>query len=243
MTHRVLVLSGGPDHAHDFDATGRVLAELVRDAGHGTDLVNDPDEAARRLAPRPSAGEEPYAALVVNALRWQMRGDAYDPWRARWAYTTSVATRAAIAGFVERGGGLVGIHTASICFDDWPEWPRILGGAWSWGHSSHPPPGPVSVTVEATHPVIEGLDAGFDLVDEVYGDLDVHPNVTVLATARRTSDDHPQPVVWVHTYGRGRIVYDAFGHDTDSLTDECHERLIQQAVEWVCARSEPLEAP
>lgn len=225
----VLLLTGGPDHAHDFPATSTALAAALRVDGHTIDMVDDPDDAARRLA------DGGYDTLVVNALRWRMHGERYDPWRAEWAYETLRSTRDCIAGFVRDGGGLVGSHTASICFDDWPEWRDVLGGAWNWDRSSHPPPAPVRATVDAEtpHPVTAGLPAAFVLVDEVYGDLDIEPGVQSLATARRHPDDESQPVVWAHHYGTGRVVYDGFGHDVASIDDPVHARLLRQAVTWV----------
>jgi hypothetical protein len=222
---RVVVLTGGPDHAHDFTATGPALADLVAADGHDVTLVGHPDAAAAVL--------DHADVLVVNALRWRMIGDKYDPWRDQWRYDTPAATRDAISGFVARGGGLVGSHTASICFDDWPEWGDVLGGAWSWDRSAHPTPAPVDVHVVADHPVVADVPTHVELVDEVYGDLDLRPGIAVLATARRDPDDHDQPVVWTHRYGSGRVVYDGFGHDVASLAHEHHRRLLQQAVRWV----------
>lgn len=227
----VLVLSGGPDHAHDFAATGDALVTLLRDAGHQVDRCDDPDEAAERL----TRSDRP-RALVVNALRWRMLGDRYDPWRERWGYTTPPATRAAIDGFVRAGGGLVGNHTASICFDDWDGWGEVLGGAWDWERSSHPPLGPVRATRTAAgagHPVTAAMPDALELVDEVYGDQRLVPGVEVLATARRSAEDAEQPVVWAHHHGEGRVVYDGFGHDVTSLTDPYHAELLRRAVTWV----------
>jgi hypothetical protein len=227
----VLVLSGGPDHAHDFAATGDALVALLREAGHRVARSDDPDEAAEQLV-----GEDRPDALLINALRWRMHGDRYDPWRERWAYTTPPATRAAIDGFVRAGGGLVGNHTASICFDDWDGWAEVLGGAWDWARSSHPPLGPVRATrttVGADHPVTAHLPDVLDLVDEVYGDQRLVPGVEVLATARRGPEDADQPVVWVHRHGQGRVVYDGFGHDVASITDPHHAELLRRAVDWV----------
>ena len=237
---RVLVLSGGPDHAHDYETLGTTLTSIVRDDGHEiVGLFDDPDAAAERLR------DGDVDVFVVNALRWRMQGEAYDPWRDRWAYTTPDSTRDAITGFVAAGGGLVGNHTASICFDDWPEWGDVLGGAWAWGRSWHPPIGPVTVemTVGVTahderadagaHPVVSGLPARFVLADEVYGDLDLRPGIEPLAHARRSPDDAPQPLVWTHRYGAGRVVYDGLGHDERSLNDPVHRRLICNAVRWV----------
>jgi uncharacterized protein len=227
MTTNVLILAGGPDHAHDFPANGAALVELCDTAGHRSELVDHPDLAADRLL----AGD--HDALVVNALWWRMFGEKYDPWRDRFAYHTRPGTRDAIAGFVSSGGGLVGSHTASICFDDWAGWRDVLGGAWDWNRSSHPPTGPVEAFFDGEHPVVDGLPRSIRLVDEVFGDQNLAAGTEVLARARRTPDDEPQPVVWVHQYGEGRVVYDGFGHDAASLTDPHHATLIRQAIAWV----------
>jgi type 1 glutamine amidotransferase len=223
----LVLLTGGLDHAHDFPALAAALVELLGD--HHVDVVDHPDALAQRL--------DGADALIVHALRWRMLGPAYDAWRDRWAYTTPPATRAAIAGFVAGGGGLVGCHTASICFDDWPEWRDTLGGSWVWGRSAHPPLGPVQahLVAGADHAVVAGLPDEIALRDEVYGDLDLDPGVEPLAHARRTPDDELQPVVWVHGYGDGRVVYDGFGHDVASLRHADHVRLLRQAVSWVAA--------
>lgn len=223
----MLVLTGGPPHAHDFADSGGALAELVAATGRAVELVDHPDDAAERLD---QGGVD---ALVVNALRWRMHGEAYDAWRDGWAYETSPHTRDHLAGFVRRGGGLLANHTASICFDDWPEWGDVVGGSWRWGVSSHPPCGPVSARVVAEHPVVAGLPSTIELVDEVYGDQHVRPDVTVLAVARRHADDAEQPVVWVHRYGRGRVVYDGFGHDGASIRHPDNSRLLRQGLDWI----------
>jgi len=236
---RLLVLTGGPDYAHDFSATSAALVELLGASGHDVELADHPDDAADRL------GRGDHDALVVNALRWRMLGDRYDEWRTEWGYSTPLATRRTIDGYVAAGGGLVGVHTASVCFDDWPEWRDVLGGAWSWGRSSHPAPAPVRPAVVASHPVVDGLGGRsgrseaadradeLALVDEVYGDLDLAEGIEVLVTALRHAADEPQPVVWAHRHGDGRVVYDAFGHDVTSLCVPAHVRLLQQAAAWV----------
>lgn len=232
---RVLVVTGGPDHAHDFDGdetgTGPALAAIARDAGHDVTLTDDVDAAFA------DAPVERWDAIVVNALRWRMEQPRYEPWRDRWALRLSDSARGGIDRYVAAGGGLVGNHTASICFDDWPGWRDVLGGAWSWDRSSHPPPAPVTVrVVERHHPVTAGLPAAFDLVDEVYGDLDLRDDLDVLAVARRTPGDAEQPVVWARTHGEGRVVYDALGHDAASLRDPVHARLLVRSIAWVAAR-------
>jgi uncharacterized protein len=223
---RALLLTGGPDHAHDFASSGAALAAIIGGAGRQVTVVDDPDDAAGRLH------EGHFGVLVVNALRWRMLDAGYDPWRERWGYTTPAATREALAGFVADGGGLVGVHTATICFDDWPEWGDVLGGTWDWERSSHPPLGPAPVRLTGAHLVTAGLPPSFEVVDEVYGDLALRPGVEVLAVCRPHPDGTDQPVVWAHTFGHGRVVYVAFGHDAASLHQPELCRLLQQAVRW-----------
>jgi type 1 glutamine amidotransferase len=229
---RVLVVTGGPgpDHAHDFcdpvTGTGPALVRLCIAAGHEAELTDDVESGFRRLA------DEPFDVVLVNALRWRMEAPQYERWRAEFAVSLSETARRAVVEFVERGGGLVGNHTASICFDDWPGWADLLGGGWVWGRSSHPRPAPVEVHVTAEHPVVAGLPTVFTLVDEVYGDQELCPGTEVLAIARRTPEDDPQPMVWVATRGQGRVVYDALGHDVASLTDPVHAQLLTQCVAW-----------
>ena len=50
-------------------------------------------------------------------------------------------------------------------------------------------------------------------------------------------DDAEQPVVWTHSYGNGRVVFDGFGHDADSLNQPHHTQLLSQALTWVVGAS------
>ena len=231
---RVLVLAGGSPHAHDFAACGAALASIAAELQHEVRVVDNPDEAAALLG---AEGGDAFDALVVDGLWWRMSGDSYDQWRAEFGYSPSTATRDALSTFVADGGGMLAVHTTPICFDDWPEWGDVVGGAWQWGVSSHPPVGQVTAHIVGIHPVVEGLPPQLTLLDEVYGDMAVRDGVQVLAVAKRHDDDAEQPVVWTHSYGNGRVVFDGFGHDVGSLTQPHHAQLLAQAITWVVATS------
>jgi len=141
--------------------------------------------------------------------------------------------REAIVAHVRGGGGLLGVHTASICFDDWPEWRSILGGTWVWGHSGHPPPGAVDVhVIEPDHPLVQGID-DFTLSDEVYGDLALEQDVLPLLQATAVGADcGTHPTLWERTVGRGRVVYDALGHDAASIEHPVHARILARCALW-----------
>ena len=92
-----LLLTGGPDYAHDFHASSSALAEVLAGAGVECTVVHHPDEAAALLPGH-------YRMLVIDALRWRMLGARYDAMRAEWGYHTPAATRDAITAFVASGG-------------------------------------------------------------------------------------------------------------------------------------------
>lgn len=226
----VVVVTGGPPHAHDFVASSSAIATVLTRAGHRVQVRHDVDDAFCALV---AGGDRP-AAVVVNALLWRMEGEKYDAWRDEWAYSPSAPAREAVTAYVHGGGALVGSHTASICFDDWPGWGELLGGGWVWGTSSHPPVGPVTVhrAADVEHPVLSGVPATFDTVDEVYGDQLLHPGTVPLAFAKRHAADADQPVAWVAERGRGRVAYLGLGHDAAAVSSPVPARLLANMVAW-----------
>ncbi|WP_219469564.1 ThuA domain-containing protein, partial [Nonomuraea rhizosphaerae] len=206
---------------HDFEAPPAALAEVLAGVGVESEITED---IAGALS-EPSEVQ----LITVNALRWQMGLDRFADLREEWRFELPAQARTTLLDHLDRGGGLLCMHSASICFDDWQGWPRVLGGCWTWPKSHHPPLGWTGVRVLGGHPIVEGL-RDFDLVDEVYSDLDVLPDVRPLASS------NGQPLVWARPVRRGRVVYDALGHDVRSYENEIHRTLLQRAALWLLKR-------
>lgn len=229
MTVRNLILTGGI--LHPFEEAAPALAALLEPHGIRSAITDDIEGGIQDL----TKGE--FDLLTVYALRWRMSDEKYASQRERWALSLSPEGRSAVANHVAGGGGLFGVHTAVICFDDWPEWRSILGGAWAWGQSGHPPHGTAAVRIEAPDdPLVRGLP-DFTLPDEVYGDLDIEPGVHPIASAR--AEDVWHPVLWKHHVGDGRVVFDGLGHDVDSINHPVHRRILARAALWATGASEP----
>lgn len=229
MSRRNLILVGGI--FHDFHASAEALADVLEPLGIESRIEADIDAGLASLE------EEPVDLLTVNALRWEMIGEKYDPYRETEAYSPPTQTRAAFEQHLQSGGALLGLHTASICFSDWPEWGTLLGGRWVWGTSWHPQPEAVSV-VPDKDAALAHLPA-FEVHDELYTDLSLEPGVQVLAHAHSLAMPKPQPIVWSHTVGPGRVIYDALGHDSESLCHPVHAQLLRESVEWALEEGNP----
>ena len=218
-----LILTGGI--GHPFADASQALAAILAEAGFAPTITEDIEAGVADLS------EGGFGLLVVYALRWRMlSGEKYAPHRAQWAYSPSNLVRMSVPRFLEAGGGLLALHTAAICFDDWPAWGDLLGGAWVWGRSSHPPFGNVAVSpLDCSHPIMDGAEP-FELKDEVYSELDLRPGIVPLASADAGAGAHP--VLWAHDYGMGRVVTDLLGHDRAALEQPVHRQIIKRAASW-----------
>ncbi|MSP88975.1 MAG: ThuA domain-containing protein [Alphaproteobacteria bacterium] len=227
---RNLILTGGIRHS--FADAAPALARILDGVGIRSEITTDIEGGAARLA------GEAFDLVTVYALRWRMLGDEkYAPHRAEWAFSPSPVMRRALSDHVGNGGGLLGLHTAALCFDDWPEWRDLLGGIWVWGQSFHPPRGPVAARpTDRAHPITSGLTA-FESVDEVYSNLTLAADVVPLMMAHANADDAQDwPILWARKVGCGRAVFDALGHDRAALEHPVHRRVLARAALWALGR-------
>lgn len=229
MPIRNLILTGGI--FHPFEESSAALAEVLEAVDVRSTITLDIEGGLRAL------GQGAYDLLTVNALRWTMtQHEKYEPYRAEWAFELSPEGQDALTRHVGRGGGLIALHTASICFDTWKDWATILGGAWVWPRSHHPPKGPVSVTFRPIRqPIVWGLPR-MALEDEIYHALRREPGAVTLAAGRVEPDGEMQPVAWAHAFGDGRVVYDALGHDGASIREATHAQFLRRAALWALGR-------
>ena len=220
-----VIVSGGV--AHDFPASSAELVRVLAEAGVPATVETDVESVLTGLGA--SGGQRPL--VVLNMLRWTMQVERYVHLRDQWSISLSEEARAGLVEHVGSGGGLLAMHGASICFDDWPQWRDLLGGVWRWDSSSHPQlDGAVRVAVATDrHPIVAGVD-DFDIVDEVYGFLDRTDDVVGLMSSPHGGTDHP--LLWARTVGSGRVVYDALGHHVASYAVPEHRRIVGRAARW-----------
>jgi hypothetical protein len=217
-----LILSNGI--FHEFQRTSAQVASLGENVGLTTEIVTHPDAAFERLD---KGGVD---LFTVNALHWPMQGEKYDPYRSDWSYEMAEEGDACLNAYAHRGGKILGLHTASICFTHSRVWPELLGGAWQWGQSHHP--APQTITVLPTEPGTRLMLEAFEVVDELYCDLEVSEDVEVLMTGS-DGHTHAQPVVWRRTEGTFKSAYCSMGHDLSALSNPSLSALIIKLMRWL----------
>lgn len=229
MAHRNLIITGGI--FHPFEDASAALASVLGRVGIESDITLDVEGGLASIGS--------YDLLTIFALRWRMLNhEKYIPYRDEWAFELSSAGQKAITSHVQKGGGLLALHTASICFDTWPAWRDVLGGIWVWDQTFHPPLGSISVEpAEDEHAILNGAQ-GFTLSDEVYHHLERVPDAVPLLKAHVEGSDESHTVGWSNTFGDGRVVYDALGHDAASIEQTDHAQFLRRAALWALGQSD-----
>ncbi|WP_378145126.1 ThuA domain-containing protein [Cnuibacter sp. UC19_7] len=218
---RALLLCGAGRYAdpwHPFDVTAGRLAELLCDEGLSVEVSGEVDERMAALV-----DSDDVDLLVLDIGDPALAGRT-DP-------AAEARGRAGLLAHLHRGRPLLAMHVSSTSLRGVPEWEEILGAVWVRGQTFHPEYGTGRVLVHGDrHGIVAGLD-DFDVVDELYTDLRLRPDVVAVASHRYAGREHP--LVWPRVYGDARIVYDALGHDAASFDAPAHREILSRAVRWL----------
>ncbi|MFD1825049.1 MULTISPECIES: ThuA domain-containing protein [Mumia] len=221
MTRSAVVYSGGV--THDFVTTSGALTAILAADGWSVTVTESASELVARL---------PGASLAVfNTLRWTMRRpERYAAQAAAHGFCTPLELKDALSTHLAAGRGVLAMHTATLCFDDWDEWPRMLGACWDWDRSYHPPVGSMTVEVSrSSHELVADLD-DFSTDDEAYAALAVATDVVPLAST--VVGGRRQPLAWIREIGGGRVAHDALGHHGRSYEAATHRELVRRLARW-----------
>jgi len=133
-----------------------------------------------------------------------------------------------LVDFVEEGKGLFCIHSATVVNEQHTKYINLIGGRFT--HHSHYHEFPVKIE-DKEHPITNGVD-DFKITDELYV-LDREPEgADILATA--VWEDKVQPLVYTKSYGKGKVLYNALGHDRAAYENPAFQKLVIQGLKWIC---------
>ncbi len=258
---RVLIVSKG----HDFDHNA-FLAMFASMKGVNATLVQQP-AAQVLLAPEHIGAYD--CVLFYDMSGIPGIGLTHDG--ADSQGNPAPAYRHAIEAMLERGTGIVMLNHATVSWPNWPLWRRISGSSfmlkrglldgvdvpgsgYRGGHGPFPNPN-LKLVPASAHPVLAGLEDGFEITDEIYlktvgyesrvvpllrGQYDfVANNFTPppLAPRQEQADwNHPPGsnlIVWANAAANSPVVVSDVGDGPQAFTNPNFRRLLHNALRWV----------
>jgi type 1 glutamine amidotransferase len=148
----------------------------------------------------------------------------------------------ALVDYTGRGGGFVGIHSASGSERQWPWFWAMLGGKFV----RHPKLQPFKIKViDQEHPATNFLGDSWQWEDEFYYLDQLNPENHILLAGELTNlvdekkADYPGttfgnyfPLAWCHEFEGGRQFYTALGHKAEYYQDEKFLKHLLGGIKW-----------
>lgn len=149
------------------------------------------------------------------------------------------AQEQAVQNYVEKGGGIIGIHAATDAEYNWPWYGKAMGAYFD----SHPKQQQAKLkVVNGNHPATKGLPVEWTRFDEWYNFKTLNPDVHVLLQLDETSYEGGKnganhPAAWWQDVGKGRIFYTALGHTKESYTEPLFLQHLTGGILFVLQRN------
>jgi type 1 glutamine amidotransferase len=223
---KVLLITGDNVGAHNWKETTESFQEFLPAGGRiKVDVTSTP---AKDLTDENLAR---YDVLLLNYRDTPAGGT-----ETRW----SDANKQAFLKAVRDGKGLVVAHFASASFTNpnWTEFEKAVAGGWRT-QGFHGPAHEFKVKKTVVkHAISEGLPAEFEHpTDELYSASMRTRGSLVLATAfcdpaKPQGTGIDEPVIWINTYGKGRVFNNVLGHDGKAMSDPNYREWMRRGVEW-----------
>jgi type 1 glutamine amidotransferase len=146
--------------------------------------------------------------------------------------TLSSAALNCLDDYLEGGGGLLALHSASASYKDELRFYEILGGQFV----NHGPVEEFVVQASAPEDEIFCSIPAFTVRDELYRhEYDPANRIhfhTVVGGER-------EPVVWTRQWGQGRVCYCALGHVEGAVRHPQTRQILHQGLAWASGREAP----
>lgn len=152
--------------------------------------------------------------------------------------------------WIRRGGGFIGLHSASDTFhsessESVSDYIEMLGGEFRQHGTQFE--GRL-LLADPDHPTMADLPEEWILTEEWYLFTNVktdaiHPLLVFDPGAEGDTqpiyDVDPYPIAWWRCYGLGRVYYTGLAHNADTWQQPSMHTMVQNAIEWSARRSAP----
>jgi hypothetical protein len=226
--------------ALSLTAAPKRLLYLTHRAGFRHESVPRSAEVVKALAQKSGA----FAVSVSDDCQ-DISRESLKRYRAVMFFTTGELPlddrqKEALLEFVRRGGGFLGVHSATDTLYKWPAYGELIGAYFR----RHPWNQEVTVRVEApASPLVQPWAPAFRIHDEIYAwRASPRPASRVLLSLDLTSVDPARdrdaptgadyPLAWTRSYGKGRVYYNALGHRPEVWDDPRFQEMLRRAILW-----------
>jgi len=145
---------------------------------------------------------------------------------------------------LNRGVGVVALHHSIGSFQEWPQYPKIIGskyylketteGGVTHAAATYKHDVDFKVHIENTkHPITRNL-GDFAAHDEIYKNCGFEKDNQVLLTTDQPDSD--KPLGWVRQYGKAKVCCIQVGHGTSVFADPTYRQLVARAIRWSAGR-------
>jgi uncharacterized protein len=227
---RILILSGANNH--DWKSTTPVLMKMYDDSGLFSVKVTEDVSSLR------ASDFANYGAIVSNYTTYpETKGH-------RWPADLEKA----FLDYIAAGHGFVTFHAGSTTWSDWPEFGDLIGLTWQTNISLHGANHSFAVTVaDNEHPITKGMKSFQHVPDELYHRQLKHSTAKVLATAysakNKDGTGEYEPVIVTTKYGKGRVFYNALGHDAKAMSGIGWQTLMLRGTQWAATGKVTIPIP
>ncbi len=223
-TDRVLVYTkNGEGYVHDnLQESVEAIQKLGHEHGFTVDASDNPADITEENLKQ-------YGAIILS----NTNNETFD----------TPAQKLAFQRYIQAGGGLVGIHSATGSEREWPWFWKVMGGKFR----RHPPLQTFDIKIlDATHPSMMHLDGLWSWEDECYYIDHLNPGIHVIMAADLTTveDDKKEeypgsvfgdlvPLSWYQELYGGRQWYTALGHKKEYYLDPQFTDHLLGGILWV----------
>jgi len=218
---KALLVTGGC--CHDYTQQKKILSDGISARANVVwTIVQEGDNREHKMSIYTNANwARGYDVIVHNACFGFVNDDAF------------VET---IAAAHRRGVPAVMLHCSMHSYrtaktDEW----RKCVGLSSYSHEKGR-----DLTVknlQPDHPVMKDFpEVWHDAQDELYKNETVWPELIPLAQAYGEETKRDHIVIWLNTYGKGRVFATTLGHGNSTMQSEVYLDLIARGLLWVCEK-------
>lgn len=251
---KLLVYSRTTGYRHDSIPTGiAALSELGRRSGAFEVTASEDPAMFERAALQPFD-----AVLLLNTTGelFAAGGPAVandTPKAQRQLAEAEQRRRENLLAFVRGGKGLIGIHAATDCCYQWPEYGRMIGGYFD----EHPWHEPVVIRIDEPEHALTTMFAQrpLEITDEIYQfkppysrarqrvllSLDTDRTDMKKPNVKRSDGDFA--VSWIRREGKGRVFYCSLGHRDEVYWNPLVLRHYLAGIQYALGDLEAVDTP